>query len=586
MATLPRLQAFLDRQFRRLSHADTPLEHALLGLLVGLAAGSVVLLFRLAIEAGQALVLPGDATHYAALTPRGRVALLLGGAAAILLAFRTLRLDIRQLGVVHVMESLAVRRARLPLNNAVGQFLGATIAIVSGYSVGREGPAIHLGSAVGSQIAISLRLPNNSVRILLACGCAGAVAAFFNTPLAAVVLTMEVVMMEYALTGLAPVIIAAVAGTTITRLAFDAGPLFPVPSVGIVAFGDLLLMIILGLVVGGLAALFQFLLRRLSGVLPQAAVWQRLSLAFAGTALIAVFVPEAMSLGYESTGGALRGDGTLLFFAVLALAKLAATTIALGFGVPGGLIGPTLVIGASAGAAVGLALNLLGLTGSSAILFATVGMGAMMGATLQAPLAALTAMLEMTANPNIILPGMLGVMSAALVNRVLFGNQPIFTALAAARGFHYPISPLEQTLESASVTALADPSFALLAEQGRRQALDSTLSAKPRWLLVHDGETPIYASICDDAAMTAAQNGESSAAVDGPDAEEPRYHLRPEPAQRLPIVRVAATATLREANQAMRDAGAPVAFVQADQARGLDGVYGLLTAESVRSFRR
>lgn len=580
MSSLPRLRRFFDAQFRRLSHADAPLQHALLGLVVGLASGTVLVLLRLLVEGGQAFLLPGPTTDYGAVSPLGRFVLLLGGAAAIFLLFRLLRLDARQVGVIHVMEGLAARSGRLPLVNAVGQFFGAAIAIVSGYSVGREGPGIHLGSAVGSQMAIALRLPNNSVRILLACGCAGGVAAFFNTPLAAVVLTMEVVMMEYALTGLAPVIIAAVAGTTVTRLVFGSQPLFPIPPVGLAWLGDLLYMVLLGLVVGVLAALFQFLLRRLSGTLPRAAWWQRLGIACVGTAIIAAFAPGAMSLGYEVTGSALMGDGTVLFFAVLALAKVLATAIALGFGIPAGLIGPTLVIGACAGAAVGLLLNLSGLTDSSAILYATVGMGAMMGATLQAPLAALTAMLEFTANPNIILPGMLAVMSAGLVNRVLFKHEPIFTSLAAARGFRYPISPLEQTLESASVTALADPSFALLATRGRRSALHHTLGNKPRWLLLHDGETPVCAALGDSLHAAAevapstsdTEDGDYTLSVDNPDARR--------------IVRVNATATLREANDAMHNAGATTAYVQADAARGLDGIYGVVTADSVQAFRR
>ena len=583
MTKVPRLRTFFDAQFRRLSHADTPLEHGVLGLLVGLASGGVILLFRLLIEGGQTLLLPGPDADYSTLTAPGRFMLLVSGTAAILVLFRVLRVEVHQIGVVHIMESLAIRRSRLPLRNAIGQFFGSSIAIAFGFSVGREGPAIHLGSTVGSQIAIGLRLPNNSVRILLACGCAGAVAAFFNTPLAAVVLTMEVVMMEYTRTGLAPVIIAAVAGATVTRIAFDATALFPVPELGIVALGDLSMMVVLGVFIGALAALFQYLLGRFSVVLPEAPLWQRLSLACVGMTLVAAFVPDAMSLGYRTASTALTGDGSMLFFLTLALAKLLATAWVLGFGVPGGLIGPTLVIGACAGAAFGLLLDTLGLTDRSAILYATIGMGAMMGATLQAPLAALTALLEMTANPNIILPGMLGVMCAGLVNHVLFHNQPIFTALAAARGFQYPISPVEQTLESASVTALADPSFALLAERGRQAVLESTLAKKLRWLLVHDGEMPVY------AVTTEQVSASSTDAVTEPETAQDdmaRYQLQPGSGETVRIVRVPATATLREANQTMREAGVKAAYVQADQARGLDGIYGLITAESLASFRR
>jgi CIC family chloride channel protein len=111
-----------------------------------------------------------------------------------------------QTGVVHVMERLAYHQGCLPLRNAIMQFLGAVLCLITGQSLGREGPAVHLGAASGSLMAQRLRLSNNSIRTLVACGTAAAIHASFNTPMAGVVFAMEVVMMEYTIAGFTPVI--------------------------------------------------------------------------------------------------------------------------------------------------------------------------------------------------------------------------------------------------------------------------------------------------------------------------------------------------------------------------------------------
>ena len=194
---------------------------AMLAIPVGLLSGGVIILFRMLVESGQGLLLPGgDVEYYEGLPPELRLVLPVAGGLLIGLLWQALKPAGREVGIIHVMERLAYHQGRLPWRNAVAQFIGAALSIISGHSVGREGPSVHLGATSGSLLGQWLRLPNNTNRTLAACGIAAAIAASFNTPLAGVIFAMEVVMMEYSLISFAPVILSAVTATTLTRIVF------------------------------------------------------------------------------------------------------------------------------------------------------------------------------------------------------------------------------------------------------------------------------------------------------------------------------------------------------------------------------
>ncbi|MFP5406672.1 MAG: chloride channel protein, partial [Gammaproteobacteria bacterium] len=201
------LEAFRDH----LAGADSLVALSLLAVLAGLLTGVVIVTFRLLTESSLVWVgvLP-DAEAYETLSWRWRLALPTLGGLLIGLLFQAVPQSVRQVGPVHVMVQLAYNAGRLPWRNAVMQFVGGGLSIVAGHSVGREGPVIHVGAASASLMGQWMRLPNNSIRTLVACGVAGSIAASFNTPIAGVVFAMEVVMLEYTLAGFAPVILAAV----------------------------------------------------------------------------------------------------------------------------------------------------------------------------------------------------------------------------------------------------------------------------------------------------------------------------------------------------------------------------------------
>src|SRR5690606_38345652 len=318
---------------------------------------------------------------------------------------------------------------------AVHGFSGGVLSPLSGHSVGREGPSVHLGAATGSQLGQWLRLPNNSLRSLVACGTAAAIGASFNTPLAGVAFAMEGVLMEYTIAGFLPVILAAVSATALMRLFYGDDLAFSVPSLHMESLLEIPYFLLSGLLIGALAAGFIQLLRSIARLAYGRAVVLRCLAAGIGVGLCGLLVPEVMGLGYDTVNQALLGQIGLLALLAIVAFKTIATGIAIGAGLPGGVIGPTFVIGAAAGGVLGqLAGQLAPGAASSVGFYALIGMGAMMSASLRAPLAAITAMLELTGNPNVIMPGMLTVAAATLVCSEVFKQGSVFTVLRPQGG--------------------------------------------------------------------------------------------------------------------------------------------------------
>ncbi|MCG6942176.1 MAG: chloride channel protein, partial [Thiohalocapsa sp.] len=395
-----------------------------------------VLAFRGAIEWGQWLLLPaGGGDGYEVLPLAARVALPLTAGLLLGLAFDRLPGTLREVGVNHVLKRLlAPGRERLPFGNMVVQFLGAVVAIVGGHSVDREGPAVHLGAASASLVGQRLGLDAEEERTLLAAGAAAAIAAAFNTPLAGVVFSIEVLRIRYQVSRFLPVIVAAVMGAMASRMVslHDTG--FPVVPEYLGSQWELLALLLLGAGVGLLAVGFSALaagVARRTGHWPCAVTFPLAGLV---TGLLALWTPQIMGISYDTLALMLVGEGSLPLVLPLMVTKLAATAISIGLRVPGGLIGPTMFIGGAAGSTLRLALPGLALAhAASPGFYATIGMAAMMGATLRAPLAALTALLELTANPNIILPGMIAIACAELVSRSLRGERSVFDMLLDAQ---------------------------------------------------------------------------------------------------------------------------------------------------------
>jgi H+/Cl- antiporter ClcA len=353
--------------------------------------------------------------------------------------------------------------AVLPFRNAIAHFFGAIVALASGFSVGREGPAIHMGATLANWPGRFGFLPSNLGRLLAASGAAAAVAASFNTPLAGVILAMEVVLMEYSIAGFAPVMLSAVGATVVTQYFHGSVRTFSVPPLELASLWELPWLALLGFVLGILAHNMVRLLDSFSRMMRNSKPWLRALVAGLITAAGAILVPQAMGLGYDSVNTALVGQMTVTAAFALLVAKLFMSTAAIGLGIPGGLIGPSVVIGAMAGTVIGWLGQFAVFAHTSPIAFyALVGMGTMMGAVLQAPLAAITAMLELTGNPNVILPGMFALMSGYITQKVIFQDEPLFLHVLSLRGIKQEKDARLRALQQTSVAAASNTNVMLL----------------------------------------------------------------------------------------------------------------------------
>ena len=252
----------LERLRQHLAASPAVLAMTALGLICGLGASLVILCFRFLIDSGQRSFMPfGDLGRFEALDVYWRFSLPVVGAILLGFLFHFFNAAERRVGIVHVIERLQFHEGHLPIKNFILQFVGGVIALISGQSVGREAPSVHLGAAISSLLGQHLQLPNNAVRIMVASGTAAAIAASFNTPLAGVVFAMEVVMMEYTIIGFTPVIVASVAATVVTRSLYEDGTVFFLPQLGLSSLWELGYILLLGIVLGALSAFFVAMVR-------------------------------------------------------------------------------------------------------------------------------------------------------------------------------------------------------------------------------------------------------------------------------------------------------------------------------------
>ncbi len=573
----------LDRFRSRLANVDALPQLTILGLVSGILAGSVIVLFRLAIENVQVSFLPnGNTENYEALSASLRFGLPAIGGLVIGLIFQSLsHTGSVQVGIVHVLERLSYYQGHLPFRNFVMQFFGAAISIISGHSLGREGPSVHLGSASGSLLGQWLHLPNNSIQTLVACGAAAGIAASFNTPLAGVVFSMEVIMMEYTIAGFIPVILAAVSATAVSRLVFGAESAFSLPSFQLASLFELPYLLIMGLVIGALAAAFISSLKWTTEVSGKVDIWKRLTLAGILTGLCALVVPEIMGIGYDTVNQAMLGQISIGVLILIVLFKLLASTVGLGLGLPGGLIAPTLVIGAAAGGVLGLvaAMTFPDQTASPGF-YAMLGMAAMMAATLQAPLAALIALLELTANPNIILPGMLAVIASSVTSSHLFGHESVFLTLLKARGLDYRSDPIAQSLRRIGVASVLNASFVTTPQEISSTIALELLERDPLWMVITENDTPVALLLAADLSLYLNSNPDSDNKMDNIDLLEI-------PAQREDVAAISRQATLQQALDIMNEKNVDALYITPHKiGQSKDNkpvIVGIITRQTVES---
>lgn len=568
---------------RRLSGVDALPQLALLGLLSGLVTGVVILLFRLAIELPLEYFLPGhDSEAFENLDLITRGLLPLAGAVALGLFLHRLGIQDRKVGIVHVMERLNYHQGYLSFRSAVVQFVCGVGTVITGQSAGREGPAVHLGAAFSSLLGQWMRLPNNSIRTLVACGCAAAISASFNTPIAGVIFAMEVVMMEYTIAGFTPIILSSVTAAVVTRAVYGDEPAFSVPALTMNSLLEIPWILAVAVIIGIAAAAFTFLLDY-TGRFHQRPVLLRIIAAGLLMVPFALLVPEVMGIGYDTVSATIHNQLPFWLLLGVALAKLVVTAVTLGLGMPSGVIGPTIFMGATLGGAMGLVGAAIAPEYASSVgFYAMLGMGAMMGAVLQAPLAALMALLELTLNPHIILPAMLIITTASMVTSEVFGQKSLFLTILKSQGLSYQNSPIIQALRRVSVGAIMDRSFARVQRHLPLDDCKRVLKAEHKWLIVDGSQGPGALLPAVDLARYLEDVTEESRETDKPLPES--IDLMDIPANRRDLAAVQYQATLEEALQVFHASNAEALYVQRHVAPMIQRIYGVVLKSEIESY--
>ncbi|MDO3721817.1 chloride channel protein [Marinobacter sp. chi1] len=566
----------------RLSGVDALPQLAVLGLLSGIITGAVILVFRFAIEWPLEHFLPGaSAESFEELTPLTRGVLPMAGALLLGLMLHRLAINDRKVGIVHVMERLNYHQGYMSFRSAVVQFVSGVATVITGQSSGREGPAVHLGATFSSMMGQWMRLPNNSIRTLVACGCAAAISASFNTPISGVIFAMEVVMMEYTIAGFTPIILAAVSAAVVTHAVYGPEPAFNVPALTMNSLLEIPWILAIALVIGVAAALFIHLVDTM-GRFHKRPVLGRIAVAGLIMVPFALVVPQTMGIGYDTVNDTINGQLGFWFLLIVGIAKLLSTSLTIGLGMPSGVIGPTLFMGATLGAAMGLIGAVIAPQQASSVgFYAMLGMGAMMGAVLQAPLAALMALMELTRNPNIILPGMLIITTATLVTSEVFGKKSLFLTILKSQGLSYQNSPVIQALRRVSVGAIMERNILRTERHLSPEQARETLKSEPKWLVVEGKNGPTSVLPAVDLARFLEDNEKPEHADRAPLESIDLMNI---PANRRDVAPVQYQATLEEALHQFDTTNAEALYVQRHVAPMIQRIYGIVLKSDIESY--
>jgi len=429
---MPRRPAWLYRAFtsvRRFVGNDQVVLFAL-AVALGGASAYAAIAFRWAISLIQAVAF-GDGgenlASIAAALPWWHVlaAPALGGLIVGALVRWGMR-EQRPLAVADVIEATALHGGRMSLMSGLRAAFVNAASLGVGGSAGREGPVVHLGAAVAAWAAQRMRLSGSMSNTLLGCGVAAAVAASFNAPIAGAFFALEVVVGHYALSAFAPIVIASVVGTLISRAHFGNFPAFIVPAHEIVSWWEFGVFALLGVASAAAAILFMrgiFLVQDQAVRLPVPR-WLHPALGGLAVGAIAVAFPQVLGVGYEATDAALKGEYALALLLMLLAAKLVATALTLGMGFGGGVFSPSLMIGALLGGVFGLvaAMGASPDTVSGVGAYAMVGMGAVAGAVLGAPISTILIIFELTADYRMTIAVMVAVVVASVIIQQIFGR--------------------------------------------------------------------------------------------------------------------------------------------------------------------
>jgi CIC family chloride channel protein len=366
-------------------------------------------------------------------------------------------------GVPEVMLAVAENGGRIRPQVTVVKALASAITIGAGGSVGREGPIVQIGSALASTLGQLVRMSESRLRIIVACGAAGGIAATFNAPITGLFFGFEIVLREFSLDALVATSLAAVTGDVISRAIFGSAPFFADVPHGLVVTNDVtyLLVAVLAVAAGAIGVGFKTFLYKLEDVIDQLwkgrPEWARPAVGGLALGLVLLVLPQMYGVGYPVMNEVIAGHVVLGLIILFLLGKILASSLTLSIGGSGGVFAPSLFIGAMAGMAFGtVAHHIFGAAVGPPALYAMVAMGGVFAAAAQAPLTAIASVIEMTANYTLTLPVMLACgIAAGVSKRLSYGS--VYTTKLLRRGIDIERPKTTNVLETLTVADVMQP---------------------------------------------------------------------------------------------------------------------------------
>jgi len=367
-------------------------------------------------------------------------------------------------GVPEVIAAVALRGGVIRPRVVAVKALASAISIGSGGSVGREGPIVQIGAALASTMGQLLKVSASQLRTIVGCGAAAGIAATFNAPIAGALFAAEVVVGNFAVAQLSPIVISSVVATVGSRFFLGDYPAFRVHPFELVSPFELLPYMVTGLVAGLVALAFMLTLARSEDLFEKFPIPEPLKAAVGGllVGVIALWFPNVFGVGYSTIGMALEGTLPAAMLGALLVAKIAATSITIGSGGSGGIFAPSLFLGAMTGGFIGTFVHqwFPDATASSGA-YALVTMGAVVAAATHAPISAIIIIFELTQTIKIIPPLMAACVVSSLVTTFLFRDS-IYTMKLRRRGINLYEEEERNVLKSLYVHDILDREPAVL----------------------------------------------------------------------------------------------------------------------------
>jgi CIC family chloride channel protein len=400
------------------------------------------------------------------------------------------------------MEAVALRGGRIRPVVALVKSLASSLSIGTGGSVGREGPIVQIGSTIGSTVGQAMKMSDDRVRNLVACGAAGGVAATFNAPIAGVIFALEVILGNFSVRSFGTVVIASVTASVVGRAAFGDVPAFQVPEYTLNSLWEFPLYLALGIAAAIVGVLYTRALYRSEDLFDGWKAVPEWSKAAIGGLMLGCMalaygavpglgfdrVPQVYGVGYETIESGLLGNQVMWVMLALVGLKILATSITIGSGGSGGVFAPSLFIGSMLGGSLGLLFAQLvpGVPGPPGA-YALVGMGAVFAGATQASMTAVLIIFEMTGDYKIILPLMVAVVTASLLSGALLRGETVYTLKLTRRGVRLVRGRALDVLEGVLVEEVMSQTATVLPETPLEGLDEFFLKANRNALPVVDG---------------------------------------------------------------------------------------------------